>query len=82
MLVIMYGSINQATLAWDIGDIGVGLMAWFNIIAILLLQRPALAALKDYEKQRKAGKNPVFVPEDIGVTNAHIWNTIRKEENK
>ena len=80
MLVIMYGSINQATLAWDIGDIGVGLMAWFNIIAILLLQRPALAALKDYEKQKKEGKNPVFIPEDIGVTNAHIWNTIHKNK--
>jgi AGCS family alanine or glycine:cation symporter len=37
MLVIMYGSINQAKLAWDIGDLGVGLMAWFNI-AIILLQ--------------------------------------------
>jgi AGCS family alanine or glycine:cation symporter len=37
MVVIMYG-INQAKLAWNIGDLGVGLMAWFNIIAILLLQ--------------------------------------------
>ena len=82
MLVIMYGSINQAQLAWDIGDIGVGLMAWFNIIAILLLQKPALAALKDYEKQKKEGKDPVFIPEDIGVTNAHIWNTIHKNDTK
>ena len=82
MLVIMYGSINQAQLAWDIGDIGVGLMAWFNIIAILLLQKPALAALKDYEKQKKEGKDPVFIPEDIGVTNAHIWNTIHKNDSK
>ncbi|WP_413999110.1 alanine/glycine:cation symporter family protein [Flavobacterium sp. W1B] len=80
MLVIMYGSVNQAKLAWDIGDIGVGLMAWFNIVAIILLQKPALAALKDYEKQRKAGKNPMFNPEDIGVTNAHIWNTIHKNK--
>lgn len=80
MLVIMYGSINQAKLAWDIGDIGVGLMAWFNIIAIILLQKPALAALKDYEKQKKQGLDPVFNPEDIGVTNAHIWNTIQKNE--
>jgi AGCS family alanine or glycine:cation symporter len=54
MVVIMYGSINQAKLAWNIGDLGVGLMAWFNIIAILLLQKPALLALN--EKQRKAGK--------------------------
>jgi AGCS family alanine or glycine:cation symporter len=38
MVVIMYGSINQAKLAWN-GDLGVGLMAWFNIIAILLLQK-------------------------------------------
>lgn len=82
MLVIMYGSINQAKLAWDIGDLGVGLMAWFNIIAIILLQKPALAALKDYEKQKKEGKDPVFNPEDIGVSNAHIWNTINKKEKE
>ena len=80
MLVIMYGSINQAKLAWDIGDLGVGLMAWFNIIAIILLQKPALAALKDYEKQKKEGKDPVFNPEDIAVYNAHIWNNINKEK--
>lgn len=78
VLVIIYGAVNQAQLAWAIGDIGVGLMAWFNIIAILLLQKPALAALKDYEKQKKEGKDPVFNPEDIGVKNAHIWNTINK----
>jgi AGCS family alanine or glycine:cation symporter len=82
MVVIMYGSINQAKLAWNIGDLGVGLMAWFNIIAILLLQKPALLALKDYEKQRKAGKNPVFVPEDIGVSNAQIWHTIKHDKEK
>ena len=80
MLVIMYGSINQAKLAWDIGDIGVGLMAWFNIAAIIFLQRPALAALRDYKKKKKEGKDPVFDPEDIGVTNAHIWNTINKNK--
>ncbi len=80
ILVIMYGSINQAKLAWNIGDLGVGLMAWFNIIAIILLQKPALAALRDYEKQRKEGKDPTFHPEDIGVSNAHIWNSINKKE--
>lgn len=82
MLVVMYGSVNQATLAWAIGDIGVGLMAWFNIIAIILLQKPALKALLDYEKQKKEGKDPVFVPEEIGVNNAHIWNTLSKNPEK
>lgn len=78
--MVIYGSVNQAQLAWAIGDIGVGLMAWFNIIAILLLQKPALAALKDYEKQKKEGKNPVFNPEEIGVNNAPIWNTINNKQ--
>jgi AGCS family alanine or glycine:cation symporter len=55
-------------------------MAWFNIIAIILLQKPALLALKDYEKQKKQGKDPVFDPRDIGVENAHIWNTINKNK--
>ena len=76
--VMIYGSINTAKLAWTIGDIGVGLMAWFNIIAILLLQKPALAALRDYEKQKKEGKDPVFNPKDIGVDNAEIWNEEKK----
>lgn len=80
MGVIMYGSISQASLAWGLGDIGVGLMAWFNIIAIILLQKPALNALKDYEKQLKEGKDPVFDPDDIGVSNAHIWHTINKKQ--
>lgn len=79
ILVIIYGSVNTAKLAWDIGDLGVGLMAWFNIIAILILQKPALAALKDYEKQKKEGKNPVFNPKDIGVYNAPIWEEKEKE---
>ncbi|WP_418263608.1 alanine/glycine:cation symporter family protein [Flavobacterium faecale] len=77
--VILYGSVNQATLAWGMGDIGVGLMAWFNIIAIILLQKPALDALKDYEKQQKTDKDPVFDPDDIGVSNAHIWHSINKK---
>jgi hypothetical protein len=36
-----------------------------------------LLALKDYEKQRKAGKDPVLI-QKILVSNAHIWNTIGK----
>ncbi|MEL1242322.1 alanine/glycine:cation symporter family protein [Flavobacterium flavipallidum] len=81
LFVIIYGSVNQASFAWMLGDIGVGLMAWFNIIAIILLQKPALKALLDYEKQKKEGKDPVFDPEVIGVHNAHIWNTIKNHHD-
>ncbi|WP_133556763.1 alanine/glycine:cation symporter family protein [Algoriphagus boseongensis] len=60
LIATYYGSIRTAELAWTFGDIGVGLMAWLNVIAILLLRKPALAALKDYKKQKDAGKDPVY----------------------
>ncbi|MDB9737085.1 alanine:cation symporter family protein [Porticoccaceae bacterium] len=37
---VMYGGIKSADLAWALGDVGVGLMAWLNIVAIIILQRP------------------------------------------
>ncbi len=60
-----YGSSRTAELAWTLGDIGVGLMAWLNVIAILLLRKPALKALKDYQEQKKAGKDPVYEYKDL-----------------
>ncbi|HPQ82029.1 MAG TPA: alanine:cation symporter family protein, partial [bacterium] len=57
----------------ELGDIGVGIMAWLNIVAILILSKPALACLRDYEKQRAAGANPVFHPKKLGIKNADFW---------
>jgi len=74
MAATFYGSIKTAALAWTIGDIGVGIMAWLNIVAILLLRKPALAALKDYSDQKKKGKNPVFKAKELGITNTEEWN--------
>jgi AGCS family alanine or glycine:cation symporter len=34
---VYLGCISTAKMAWDLGDIGVGLMAWLNMIAIILL---------------------------------------------
>src|SRR5690606_34380142 len=36
-----FGAVRSASFAWTLGDIGVGSMAWLNLIAILLLQKPA-----------------------------------------
>ena len=54
MISVGFGAIRSAGTAWDLGDMGVGLMAWLNIIAILILQRPALLALKDYESAEES----------------------------
>lgn len=70
-----YGSIKTAEMAWTLGDIGVGSMAWINLIAILLLHKPALKALKDYRKQKKEGKDPQFNPKELGIKNADYWDS-------
>lgn len=70
---VAYGTLRSASTAWALGDIGVGLMAWLNIIAILILQKPALLALRDYEAQKKAGKEPGFDPDALGIRNALFW---------
>ena len=68
-----YGAVRSAQTAWDLGDLGVGLMAWLNIVAILILQRPALVALKDYERQKRSGATPAFNPDALKIANADFW---------
>ncbi|MBK9614821.1 MAG: alanine:cation symporter family protein [Uliginosibacterium sp.] len=69
----LYGAVRTADLAWTLGDIGVGVMAWLNIIAILFLQKPALDSLKDYEAQQKAGREPTFRTTPEALPNADLW---------
>jgi AGCS family alanine or glycine:cation symporter len=78
MASVFYGAIRTASLAWGLGEIGVGLMAWLNIVAILVLffmGKPALKALDDYERQKKAGvETYTFDPEALGIKNADFWS--------
>ena len=74
LAAVTFGAVRTADMAWTLGDIGVGMMAWLNIVAILILQKPALAALRDYESQKKAGiAEPEFDPEALGIRNAGFW---------
>ncbi len=74
-LVILLGAGLSADLLWNIADITMGCMALINIPVILLLSKYAFRALKDYEKQRKAGKDPVFHAKDIDLPDeVDYWN--------
>lgn len=77
MASVFYGTLRTASLAWGLGDIGVGLMAWLNIVGIVILffmGKPALKALQDYEAQRKAGVTEYkFDPDALGIKNADFW---------
>lgn len=74
---VFYGTIRTADVAWALGDLGVGIMAWLNIVAILIIffiSKPAIKALRDYEAQRNAGVTEyTFDPEKLGIKNADFW---------
>ncbi len=69
------GVLFDGDIIWTMGDSGVGLMAWLNIAAILLLSRKGFALLRDYETQKKAGKDPVFHPQEFGIEDSTgVWD--------
>lgn len=73
IVAAFYGTVRTSDLAWAMGDVGLGLMVWINVIAILIVMKPALLALKDYEQQKKEGKDPVFDPQKVGIKGATFW---------
>ncbi|WP_022819245.1 alanine/glycine:cation symporter family protein [Fusobacterium russii] len=75
VVVFVYiGSIIPLGLVWDIGDAFMGVMALINIIVITVLSPIAMAVIKDYHNQRKAGKNPVFFAKNIpNLKNTECW---------
>lgn len=68
-----YGAVTTGGAAWALGDIGVGSMAWLNIVGILVLQGPALKALKDFYAQKRQGLDPDFDPRTLGIHGAEFW---------
>ena len=70
------GAVSSVDVVWNFGSAAVGAMAWFNIVVILLLAKPGIATLRDYEEQRKMGLDPVFVPSRLGIKDAEIWEGI------
>lgn len=52
LVMLFVGGLAAYTIVWDLGDIGIGLMTIFNLIALVPLSRHALDSLKNYEKKR------------------------------
>ncbi len=74
-LVILLGAGLSARLLWNIADITMGAMALINIPVIILLSKYVVKALKNYEKQRKVGLQPVFRAKDIDLPDkVDYWN--------
>lgn len=50
LVMLFVGGLAAYQFVWDLGDLGVGLMTVFNMIALIPLAPKALEALKDYEQ--------------------------------
>lgn len=74
-ILIFAGAQLEFGLVWNLSDVIMGFMAIINLPVIVLLGKPAIAALSDYIKQRKEGKNPVFKASSIGLKDqTDFWN--------
>ncbi|MCM6778945.1 alanine:cation symporter family protein, partial [Nocardia sp. CDC159] len=82
LISVMIGAVSTATEAWTLGDIGVGLMAWLNIIGIIILQQPAFKALRDYERQQKDGLDPIFDSQALGIPGATFWENYTRGKDR
>ena len=72
---VYLGSVASLGLVWDMADVSMGIMALMNIIVIAILSPKAVAIIRDYIKQRKEGKNPVFRAKDIpDLENTECWD--------
>lgn len=74
VIVVFFGAQSGFDTVWNLADVLMGLMALVNIIAILLLSKTAIKVLKDYERQKSEGKDPVFHPKKLGIHNTRYWD--------
>ena len=75
LLFCLFGILIDGDTIWSMGDIGVGCMLWVNTFGVLLLTPVILRLVDDYEKQRKAGLDPLFDPATVGINDeAGVWD--------
>ena len=66
-LLVFAGALLKFEVAWNLGDILMGLMALINLPVIVILGNQAIRCANDYVAQRKAGLEPHFKASSIGL---------------
>jgi AGCS family alanine or glycine:cation symporter len=73
LAISFIGSVVQAEAMWAIGDIGYGVIGWLNMASVLLMTPVIRKIIKDYDRQRAAGIDPVFDPRALDISGADYW---------
>ena len=82
VIVIFVGAQMQMEAVWAIADITMGGMTIINLPACMILGNYAIDALKNYEDQKKSGKDPVFYASDIGLDEKLVMTWKAKADRK
>ncbi|WP_079509067.1 alanine/glycine:cation symporter family protein [Mesobacillus jeotgali] len=81
--MVLFGSVVDLAIVWNLADLFMGIMALINLLAITLLAKIAMAALKDYREQRKQGRDPVFYADSIdGLKGIESWECRKNAQTK
>ncbi|QLB20275.1 sodium:alanine symporter [Vespertiliibacter pulmonis] len=84
LFFVYFGAVRDGGIVWAFADTVMASMAMINLVSIVLLSPIVWLVLKDYQKQLKAGKDPVFNVENYpnlikrGV-NPDVWNNKNSE---
>ena len=73
--VILLGAVLDAGFLWNLADVTMGVMTLINMPVIIYLSKYVVRALKDYDRQRKNGEEPVFKARNIDLPDkTDYWN--------
>lgn len=72
VLVVFVGAGMSMAAVWDIADILMAVMCFINIPACFILGNTAVKAMRDYQQQKKEGRNPVFKAASIGIDESTV----------
>lgn len=75
VMVVFIACLAPTKLIWDLCDVFMAILGICNMIAVLLLSRYIVAALKNYNKQKLEGKDPIFYKSeiDLDTTGIPLW---------
>ena len=63
LVMLVVGGMQAYTVVWDLGDVGIGLMTIFNMLALYPLSGEALTALREYEAKRNSSDKKAIGPD-------------------
>ena len=86
VVVLVYiGAISPLESVWIVADLAMGLMALINLVVIVLLSGPVMQVLKDYDRQVKTSKSPVFSRHRFPFLNktidGDVWNDVEPADD-